>query len=569
MDATSEVKDRLAIEDVVADYVTLKRSGANMTGLCPFHEEKTPSFMVSPAKNIFHCFGCNEGGDVLSFVMKMEGLEFREALEKLARRAGVDLSQYEGKSRIDSNQKDRLLRILDLSARYYQETLLKNPSALDYATNNRRITKNSLESFRIGYAPDRVDGLISFLRKRDVNPKDIQTVGLTNRRGQDFFRGRLMIPLTDNQGRVVGFTGRLIDESSFGPKYLNTPQTLLYDKGRHIFGLHQAKPAIREAGKVVLVEGNMDVVSSHQAGVANVVATAGTALTQDQIKQIGRVADKLVLAFDQDKAGVQATIRAIELTQGLHLRVYVAPKLFGKDPDEIIKNDPKAWSQALAQPIYVIDWVIDHFLASLDTKSGPGKVAFTDALLPVLAKISDPVEQDHYLTMLAGHIESNTSVLRSKLERGSSSRSPKPTTQSRAVQQSQRDEHAARVDTLLGMMLVFPETNLVSDQISVVSQDLSENQRQALASIRDQGRELPSHTSYETIIGFKAQELYGEWEPKDRAIEAMELAQRVIHEINKKKLKHISQAIAEAESRGDKSTADSLLKELYNLTLKE
>ena len=315
MDAIGEVKQRLSIDEVVGGYVELKRSGRNLKGLCPFHAEKTPSFMVNPEKGIYHCFGCGEGGDHFEFVMKMEGLSFREALEKLAQKSGLDLSQYSNSGAAELTKlKTRFIAAHELAAKYYQQSLIKNQPALDYVTKNRHFNKNTITDFKVGYAPRQGTALRDFLRKKGFNDAELIKAGLVaKRRGDivDMFYARVLVALTDVQGRVIGFTGRVIDDSM--PKYLNTAQTILYDKSRHIFGLDQAKKSIREQDQVIFVEGNFDVLASHQINVKNVVASAGTALTYAQLKQISRLTNNVAFAFDQDKAGLNATMHAIPI----------------------------------------------------------------------------------------------------------------------------------------------------------------------------------------------------------------------------------------------------------------
>ncbi|HEU4716161.1 MAG TPA: DNA primase, partial [Candidatus Saccharimonadales bacterium] len=298
-DAKEEVRARLNIEDVIGEYVQLKRAGRNFKGLSPFSGEKTPSFFVSPDKHIWHDFSSNKGGDVFSFVMEAEGMDFRQALEHLARKAGVDLSEYESKGSRDlSRRKKRLMDAHDLAATYYQHSLLRNQHALEYVFKKRGLSKQIVQDFRIGYAPTAGDALVQFLMKKGFTKRELADAGLTNRFGGDMFRGRMTVPLMDPTGQVIGFTARIIIDDPNAPKYLNTPQTLLYDKGRHVFGLSQAKESIRKSDYAVVVEGNLDVVSSHQADIKQVVATAGTAMTENHLRALKRLSGNVRLAFD-------------------------------------------------------------------------------------------------------------------------------------------------------------------------------------------------------------------------------------------------------------------------------
>ncbi|MGB3945995.1 MAG: DNA primase, partial [Candidatus Saccharimonadales bacterium] len=340
-DAKEEVRARLNIEDVIGEYVQLKRAGRNFKGLSPFTSERTPSFTVSPEKHIWHDFSSGKGGDVFSFVMEVEGLDFRAALEQLARKAGVDLSLYDSKQAGEIAQKKRrLIEANELACRYFQQSLLKNQHALEYVFKKRQLSKEIVQEFKIGYAPDEGEAAVRFLTKKGFSKRELSDAGLTNRFGGDIFRGRMTVPLMDPSGQVIGFTGRIITDDPKAPKYLNTPQTLVYDKSRHVFGLSQAKEAIRKADFSVVVEGNLDVVSSHQAGIKNVVASAGTALTEWHLKSLARLSHDVRLSFDADKAGLAATERAIPIASqvGVELTIIGLPDGM-KDPDELIQHD--------------------------------------------------------------------------------------------------------------------------------------------------------------------------------------------------------------------------------------
>ncbi|HRN90668.1 MAG TPA: DNA primase, partial [Candidatus Saccharibacteria bacterium] len=348
-DAKEEVRSRLNIEDVIGEYVQLKRAGRNFKGLSPFTAEKTASFYVSPEKHIWHDFSSNKGGDIFTFIMEVEGMDFRESLEHLARKAGVDMSMYDTKgSQEIAKRKKRLLQAHDLAAKYYQQSLIQNKHAVEYVFKIRGLSKDIVQTFRIGYAPSSGDALVKFLTKKDFTTKELSQAGLVNRFGGDLFRGRMMVPLMDGTGQVIGFTARIIDDEPNAPKYLNTPQTLLYDKGRHVFGLSQAKEAIRSNDYAVIVEGNLDVVSSHQAGFTQVVATAGTAMTEHHLRALVRLSGHARLAFDGDKAGLAATERAVPIAQGVGIELGIVSMPDGaKDPDELIKQDPKLWQKAI------------------------------------------------------------------------------------------------------------------------------------------------------------------------------------------------------------------------------
>ncbi len=417
MDAKDEIKQRLSIEDVIGEYVPLKRAGRNWKGLSPFAPEKTPSFVVSPDKQIWHDFSSGRGGDVFSFVMEVEGLDFRAALELLARRAGIDLEQYQQKNGHgpSGKGKERLYEALELAAKFYQAQFAQNKIALEYVLKQRQFSKKTALEWRLGYSPNTGSALVNFLKNRGFTGEEIKLAGLSGQRGGDMFRGRLQIPLCDPSGRVIGFTARLLEDNPSAPKYINTPATPLYDKSRHVYGLHLAKESIRKSKFVVLAEGNLDVIQSHQAGVRQVVATAGTALTEPHLKALSRLTGDIRLSFDADKAGIAATERAIPVAAkvGVQLSIITIPS--GKDPDELIKQSVKTWEDIITKPQYAVDWLIDRHMAMLDLGSAQGKREFSDVVLRVVRQLPDPVEQDHYVGRLAELLSVNKQALTTKL----------------------------------------------------------------------------------------------------------------------------------------------------------
>ncbi|MBX4201930.1 DNA primase, partial [Candidatus Saccharibacteria bacterium] len=319
MDAVTEVKSRLNIEDVISEYVQLKRTGRNFKGISPWTNEKSASFIVSPEKQIWHDFSSGKGGDMFSFVMEMEGLDFRGALELLARKAGVDLDQFKSsKPGVSAELKNRALEVLELSTRFYQIQLKANKAAYEYLSKERGFSKETILEWRLGYAPNTGFALTNFLTKQGFTTDEMKRAGMIFQRSthsSDMFRGRVMIPLSDSRGQIIGFTARLLANDEDAPKYINTPQTVTYDKSRNVFGLNLAKESIRKAGFVVVAEGNMDVIASWQAGVANVVASAGTAMTEQHLKELKRFTGDIRLSFDSDRAGMEAAERVIPLAQ--------------------------------------------------------------------------------------------------------------------------------------------------------------------------------------------------------------------------------------------------------------
>jgi DNA primase len=460
MEAKEEIRSRLNIEDVIGEYVHLKRAGRNYKGLSPFSNEKTPSFMVSPDKHIWHDFSSNKGGDVFAFVMEVEGIDFRATLELLARKAGVDLSQFDSKvNKGLSQKKERLYLALDLAAKFYQQSMVRTPKAVEYVFKKRGLSKDVVQQFRIGYSPLN-DELLRALQKRGYAEQDIRDAGLAvTRRGRasDMFRGRMMVPLADRNGRIVGFTARLIDDQPNAPKYINTPQTILYDKGRQVFGLHLAKEGIRRTGYVVIVEGNLDVVSSHQAGIAQVVAAAGTALTEDHLRSLSRLTNDIRLSFDRDKAGIAATERAIGIASklGLHLSIITTPDGY-KDPDEVIQADPKLWLDVIEKPQDAVEWLLDDYATRYDLNTAEGKRIATTKALELLSQIQDPVEQEHYMKLVAARTDTSLGALTSKLQRLHQSEAPKKLKESKAKPSTNSSKYLYQ-DRLLALSLSYPE----------------------------------------------------------------------------------------------------------------
>jgi len=568
MDAVEEIKSRLNIEDVVSEYVQLKRAGRNFKGLSPFTNERTPSFMVSPEKGIWHDFSSGKGGNIFSFVMEMEGLDFKEALELLARKANVDLEQFRG-SRGSGNAKikERLYEANELACKFYQVQFSRNQTALEYVFKKRKFTKEIALEFRLGYSPNTGSALIDYLKKQGFTEKELTGAGLTARRYrgglQDMFRGRLMVPLMDQQGRVIGFTARLLEDIPDAPKYINTPQSLLYDKSRHVYGFSQAKDALRKQGFAVMVEGNLDVIASHQADVRNVVATAGTALTEMHLKAISRFTGDVRLAFDQDKAGLAATERAIPIAAKVGVKLSIVTIPSGKDPDELIKQDPKLWQGAIDKPKYAIDWVIDKYADQLDLDAAPDKRTFSDVTMTVVRGLPDPVEQDHYIRRLAGMLDVNPEALFSRLRDIGTPRTTRKSTKQETVIDSFAVERKKLQDQLLAICLMRPGVRefLQSVEPSMLPEEAAQTLLTYLQEHPDfDGRlsnvpPLKKISEYIKIVSLQYETLYQDLDDADLGQEAKRLRTRLIEQYVKTKKAEIALALQDAN---EAATADLL-----------
>ena len=415
-DLKEEIKSRLSVEDVVGQYIDLKRAGRNLKGRSPWGVDKTPSFMVSPEKGIWHDFSANKGGDIFTFVMEVEGIDFKEALEKLAARAGVDITKYRGGDSKVAEKKLRAKSALSLATRYYQACLVRDKAICEYVFYKRNLNRKTVSEFKIGYAPANGKAMSSALYKRGFKPEELESAGLLNRFGGDLFRDRMTVPFIDTSGNIIGFTARVIKDGE--PKYLNTPETILFNKSRFIFGLYQAKEAIRRSGFVVIVEGNMDVISSHQAGVKEAVATSGTAMTDQHLKILSRLTSDIRLAYDGDEAGVKATERAIMMAGDLGIDLTVISDYHGaKDPDELIQKDPKLWQDAVSKRQPAVEWLLHKYAISLDLTTAPGKRKYSDVALHLLTYVKDEVERASYEEKVAKTLDIDVKVLREKGDR--------------------------------------------------------------------------------------------------------------------------------------------------------
>ncbi len=456
-----QIKARLDVVDVIGEYVKLKQAGVNWKGMCPFHHEKSPSFMVHREKQIWHCFGCGEGGDVFSFVQKIEHIEFPEALELLARKAHVELVRSGRPG--ESNQRMRLFQLVDLARTFFTEQLQKNPvaaKARDYL-KQRSVTTESVATFNIGYSLPEWDKFIVLARSKGYSVEELVAAGLAIKsdRGPgayDRFRDRLMFPISDAQGRSLGFGGRTLDAEAKEAKYINSPQSPIYNKSMVVYNLDRAKQFIKDAGHVVLVEGYMDVVGSWQAGVKNVVATSGTALTLDQLKLLKRYTNELRLAFDADLAGRSASERGIDLALGLEFEVKVIVLPFGKDPDECARQDAAAYRKAVEQALPLGDYAFQSVAREVDFGTREGKKVAARKLLTAIAKLPDPVERDYYVKRLAQELSVDERSLRERLAGVATVPVPTPEAPSSQTAAPSPDRHQVLSHRLLSLLLHYP-----------------------------------------------------------------------------------------------------------------
>ncbi len=569
-DAKEEIRARLNLEDLVSEYVDLKRTGRSLKGLSPWTNERTPSFVVSPDKQIWHDFSSGKGGDIFGFIMEVEGLSFRESLEFLARKTGVELKNYDSKKSAENAKiKKRLYDISSSAANFFQHCLVRDIKALEYVFKNRRISKEIVAEFKIGYAPAGRQVLVDFLLNKGYSKKEINMAGLLNRFGGDIFNDRMMIPLQDQNGETIGFTGRALKDEPNSPKYLNSPQTMLYDKSRHIFGLSQAKQSIRKNNYTVVVEGNMDVISSHQVGVKNVVATAGTAMTTDHLKAISRYSSDIRLCFDADVAGVNATERAIILAQsvGVDISIITLNQSQGaaKDPDELIQKSVDLWQKSIDNPLPAVDWVLGQYANKNDLSTAIGKRNFSTAGLKLVQNLSDPVEKEHYLDEISNKIGSSRQALLAKFI--DEKPAPRPKKQAK-IDKSAPNNFANEFgyeDDLLALALIFADSSQYIKNLDQNSLNSDEKNQILRVLQQNQREELKKNENYVKILLLKADERYDGWKNKEVINEIKRLVQKVkIQNITKQK-EDLQDQLKDAEIQGEDGLARDILLKITEL----
>ena len=423
-DAVQEIKDRLDLVDLVSEHLRLQKAGRDLKGLCPFHQEKTPSFYVSPEKQLWHCYGCQKGGDHFTFIQDIEHVDFRGALRLLAEKTGVVLEESPGAGR-QRELKRTIERLNKLAAQYFHHILLENPAGQRalIQLEQRGISRASMAEFQLGFAPagQRKDNLARFLRKHGATDVEMVEAGLAIRpEGAselwDRFRQRIIIPIHDERAELIAFGGRVIDDTN-QPKYLNTSQTALYDKGRTLFNLHRARKSIHEMKHAVLMEGYFDAITAWQADVTNVVTTSGTALSEHQVRLLKRETQELLLAFDRDDAGLNAAQRAIELASksGIYIKVVRVPQ--GKDPDDFLRAHPDGWASLREHALSEWEYLLRQALASLDLTEAEDRRRAAELVIPVLAKIPEASVLEIYAQQAAGWLRIEAAALLRDVQR--------------------------------------------------------------------------------------------------------------------------------------------------------
>jgi len=465
-----QIKDRLSIVDVVSAYLKIEKAGINYKARCPFHNEKTASFFVSPTRGSFHCFGCNKGGDIFSFIEEIEGINFSEALKILAERAGVNLHEY-GKV---FDPKIILYKIMEDTTEFFEQNLVKHKDAVKYL-QDRGLANETIKDFRIGFADDAWQNVLNYLRAKKYKDEDIERVGLiikseknTTEKYYDRFRGRIMFPISDAQGRPVAFSGRVFGGDEKNAKYVNSPETALYDKSGILYGYDKAKREIMKQGFCVVVEGQMDLIMSHQAGVRNSVAVSGTALTDKHIDLLKRFTETIVLSFDADEAGFAASQRAVKtaLLAGMDVKAITIPE--GKDPADLVKKDPKVWVDLVNDGKHIVDF----YLGVLSSKITDPRILIKEIskkVLPVVADIKNKIDQAHFIKKIAGIVGVGEESIREEIGRMYSKTVPQGDILPQKLPQEDRIRHR-----IAGFMFLLKEKKEEGDSINLFKDRIKE-----------------------------------------------------------------------------------------------
>ena len=575
-----EIKSKLDIIDVIGGYIKLQKSGRNYKAPCPFHSEKTPSFMVSPEKQLWRCFGCNRGGSIFDFIMEIEGVEFGDALRTLAQRAGVELNKVNPKLAAQwKTERTRLYEICDLANRFFIKQLeSKAGKDIQKYLFSRGLKLKTIKDWEVGYAPNHWQGLLDFLNGRGYSDEEIMKTGLIvksetgkSKRGYyDRFRDRIIFPIKNINEAVIGFTGR---ENPNNPdermgKYINTPNTLIYDKSQVLYGLDKAKLDIRKKNLCILVEGQTDVLMSHQEGFNNIIASSGTALTEHQLKIIKRYTQNLAMAFDMDLAGEIATKRGIDLAiqSGLNVKVINLPD--NQDPADCLQKNVSAWSNAVNQAKGFVEFYLESIFVKNDPFTGEGKKIISQEFLPVIRKIPNKVEQAHWLQELAQRIKVSESILMEELKKIKEPIINRPLD----YLEDKKDNKECLEEYTIGLILSYPSIfrrqkkkpqNIFNNpDLEKIYKSLKEN-KDIKSTKKDLSPQLEKQIDHLIFKIETQRNLVDEFKPK-KEIEFCfaQLKKRYLQ----KKLNQLNLSIKEAENKKDKISLKKLTQDFNKLS---
>ena len=610
-DPIEEIKQRLDIVDVISEYVKLQKSGANYRALCPFHKEKTPSFFVSPSKQIFKCFGCGKGGNIFDFIMEIEGVEFGDALKILARKAGIDLKPYRKELAEFKTEKALIYEICELATRFFQKQLRETKTGqevIDYLLK-RGISKESIEKWKLGWAPDNWRGLSNFLISKGYKREDIVKAGLAiakdvreNSRESDNsqniisgslqdiydrFRGRIIFPIFDLNSQVVGFGGRIFKQNKDEEtaKYINTPNTILYDKSRILYGLNFAKVDIKRKDFCILVEGYTDVILSHQAGFENTVAASGTSLTQFQLNTLKRYTNNLYTAFDMDIGGDSATQRGILLAQSNDFSVKVVVMAQDKDPADVISENPKDWELAINSAKDVMEFYFENAFLKFDKTKVEGKKEIAKFLLPKIKAIKNEIIKSHWVQKLARELEVKEEAILEELKNIKLEEIPKEenfqdlTFEKLGIESTEKDRKAILEERILGIILKFPEMidyldkdfqDFISPQsCKILDLIFKAEEKDKIFSnqfLKENNLDITKEKLGEYILQIEI--LFENAEPKEIKEEFLNSQKNLKRICFKEKMEEIVKEIQEKEKEGERENIENLAKKLDEISKK-
>jgi len=565
-----EIKARLDIVDVISSYLNLKKAGSNYRALCPFHSEKNPSFFVSPRLQIFKCFGCGAAGDIFKFIMMIEGVEFKDALKILAQRAGVELKPISPK---EKTERQRVWEICELSTKFFEKQMEgKMGQKVKKYLISRGIKEDSIKEWRIGWAPDTQNSLISFLVSKGYKREEIKKAGLAFQKenGQfiDFFRGRIIFPIFDLNSQVIAFSGRIF-ETKEGPKYINSPNTILYDKSKTLYGLDKAKVEIRKKDFCILVEGYTDVILAHQEGFKNTVSVSGTSLTPFQLAILRRYTKNLYLSFDMDVAGASATKRGINLARlkGFNIKVLILPE--EKDPADVISKNPKDFEKILENSLSIMDFYFQRIFSKYDKNTLEGKKEIAKNLLEEIKRIQNEIEKSFWISKLAEELKVREEDLRMELAKIKIEEEELGLEEQEISKQPQKSRKEILEERLLLLILKSPQNlNLIdkekfasfSPELKEIFENLKKDFNIKLEKLSEKARDLYTSSALKSEI---------EEIEKEKIEPEINFCLKEIYKIYlKEKLNQISEELKEAERKKDFSKVEKLSKEFNQLSKK-
>lgn len=581
MDDVDLIKQKVDIADLIGNYLPIKKAGRNFKTNCPFHNEKSPSFVISPERQIWHCFGCAKGGDIFTFIEEYERVDFSEALKMLADKANIKLKKNVFKSKQDE-RKNRIYEINHLSSQFYNYLLTQHPSgkkALEYI-KKRGLTDALISTYLLGYSPAQGDALSNYLlRKKGYRKEELIEAGVSTPRGGrvfDFFQNRIIFPIQDSRGNILAFSARALNDNVM-PKYINTKETPVYIKGDTVFGLYQAKESIKKEGKVILMEGEFDVITSFKEGVTNCVAVKGTALTENQIRLLKRFAKKLIFCFDTDPAGTEAQRRSIAMItkEGIDASVVVPPQ--GKDPDELLRENPTLFKKALKNETNIYDFILESSSQNENPQTVEGKRHILSRTLSYLTDIENEIVKEHYLKKLSILLDTSYESVVKEAERNkipTPRRIIAPVTAKKDMQELLEDHLLTLIlqssnpkDALASAVSVLDGVDLVTSNAKVVFNTLKEyfitSDELSVAELNKllHPTVLPSFDMYflNPIPQFETSELH--------LLEVEKTARSVRQSAVKEKLKLLTEKIREAERKNDEDELQKLREEFGLLAI--